>query len=188
MSAMAEAKKSLQDESEPSSPVVANGADSALLSASLQDESGPSSPVVANGAESALLSAMARVRSEVVGNGSSLWKCDKAAHRLCAEVQQLNLEAALGHGRCEVVGGAFLSTFDGSAMPHAFVRFEDGSIADVTADQFDDALPAVWWPADASRYHLTRVASVHAALLNAKRVEDARRVQAANATAWWAGC
>ena len=101
----------------------------------------------------------------------------------------LQLEDELGRGRCEVVRGSFVSSFDGALYPHTFLRFEDGSIADLTADQFDESLPAVWWPAEAACYQLTRAPSVLPALLNASRLEEARKVrEAANATNWWAGC
>merc|ERR1719210_1168785 len=65
-----------------------------------------------------------------------------------------------GHGDCQMVTGGFLAEetrrkwwpkgYEDWAH-HTFLVFDDGSIADITADQFDD-VPQLWWPADEARY------------------------------------
>jgi hypothetical protein len=40
-------------------------------------------------------------------------------------------------------------------LAHTYVRFQDGSIADCTANQFDSAIPECWFPADTARYLVT---------------------------------
>lgn len=88
-----------------------------------------------------------------------------SAKKLCDEIylreKASNLLARLGHGQCSVVHGSFLA--DTERKPwwpeeykdwayHSFVLFDDGHIADLTADQFDISVPQLWYPADPSRY------------------------------------
>ncbi len=175
------ARLSASSSPEVPAPTTARAADAA-------DAAAAEAAAEAAAAEGAFLEVMLRVRKEVVGSAPA-WRCDQATHALLAEVTRLGLAARLGRGRCEAVRGSFLGAHDGAAMPHCFLRFADGTIADLTADQFEEALPQVWWPADATRYSLTRAASSLPSLLNAQRLEEARqRREAANATQWWAGC
>eukprot|EP00316_Scyphosphaera_apsteinii_P006390 CAMPEP_0119341900 /NCGR_PEP_ID=MMETSP1333-20130426/103580_1 /TAXON_ID=418940 /ORGANISM="Scyphosphaera apsteinii, Strain RCC1455" /LENGTH=84 /DNA_ID=CAMNT_0007353997 /DNA_START=7 /DNA_END=261 /DNA_ORIENTATION=+ len=70
-------------------------------------------------------------------------------------------------------------------VPHSWVQFDDGSIADLTADQFDARLPKSWWPADQARYRVGAKASIWAAV-NKHREEanlTERRINAARE--WW---
>lgn len=114
---------------------------------------------------------MESVRAATIGESVSTWKCNTASRALVRAIRECDgLEARLGRGSCSTVGGTFLgSRIDSlaepqraalhglplppSGVPHAFVVFEgDGSIADVSADQFDGELPPCWFPADPSRY------------------------------------
>ena len=149
---------------------------------------------------------MLRVRANVVGEGPSAWLCDAAAKALVREIQASSgLEERLGHGKCAFASGAFVG--DGSAalpplnawgtrivvptdgVPHAFVRFADGSIADVTADQFDESLPKVWFPADPGRYLVGAKASLWNAIHQHNEQVREREASVADARhrEWWKG-
>lgn len=93
--------------------------------------------------------------------------CITSSRKLCEEIELTRLipddqklqEA--GHGTCR----SHLGSFQAETHPrewwppgyeswsyHTFVLFEDGSIADLTADQWDPSAPQLSWPADPSRY------------------------------------
>mmetsp|Transcript_17651 Transcript_17651/g.51530 ORF Transcript_17651/g.51530 Transcript_17651/m.51530 type:complete len:134 (+) Transcript_17651:2-403(+) len=82
-------------------------------------------------------------------------QCVISSHELCKEVVKRGLDRRLGQGPCRVVEGSFhvAPKTIGSWARHWFVMFGNGSIADITADQFD-TVPKLWWPAEASRYAL----------------------------------
>jgi len=110
-----------------------------------------------------LLSIMHHARRQYTGT-SPLGKCIVSAAKLRDEIVLANkafdLEERLGCGSSRVVIGSFLAEVERRSWwprgyqdwaHHSFLMFEDGSIADTTADQFDD-VPQIWWPADRSRY------------------------------------
>ena len=159
-----------------------------------------------NAAEAELRSIMAHVRSEVVGDNSA-WKCEMAARALCDRIRQAGLEERLQRGKVAVARGAFvngapLSSSSGylpataawggsipippSGVPHAFVRFEDGTIADITADQFDRCLPSAWFPADPARYVVgAKVSLWEAVNAHVERQRAAARKPEVAAREWW---
>jgi len=101
-----------------------------------------------------LISVMGNCRRTLVGD-NSFATCGVAAQILQKHVEQTpNLQDSLGRGSCRVVDGSFLVRKRKGGQrwsAHSFTAFEDGSIADITADQFDK-VPQLWWPADSSRY------------------------------------
>lgn len=122
-----------------------------------------------------LVALMSAVRRATCARGGDLsaWRCGAAVQALAKAIRSRSgLEARLGHGKCRGVAGDFVggsvaslqalhasalgtmtpSEYTGQGLAHSYLRFEDGSIADCTADQFDSKLPRCWWPADASRY------------------------------------
>ena len=154
-------------------------------------------------AEAELLSCMKHVRTSVVG-GDPSWKCESASRELCKCIQQASgLEARLGHGKATVGKGAFLGSTTAPSflprtsawglvpippegVPHAFVLFEDGSIADVTADQFDASLPPIWWPADPTRYDVGKKASLEDAVrAHIEQQQRQRRSGEQISREWW---
>ncbi|CAJ1432927.1 unnamed protein product, partial [Effrenium voratum] len=112
-----------------------------------------------------LVSLMYHTRRQYTGSSGPLFMDEISAKKLCDEIflreKASGLLRRLGHGHCSVVHGSFLAeTASKSWWPpkyqdwayHSFVAFEDGHIADLTADQFDVSVPQLWYPADPSRY------------------------------------
>ncbi|CAL1132026.1 unnamed protein product [Cladocopium goreaui] len=112
-----------------------------------------------------ILSLMYHTRRQYTGKSGPMFMDEISAKKLCDEIylreKASNLLARLGHGQCSVVHGSFLA--DTERKPwwpeeykdwayHSFVLFDDGHIADLTADQFDISVPQLWYPADPSRY------------------------------------
>lgn len=128
----------------------------AALRAYFESGGGSSSSDPRHG-EAALRSAMESVRRRVVGQlpGEMCFVASINLKEECS--RQVGADSWLG--RCEVVRGEFLVSGGGGSgaapqwYPHAWLQFtDDDSIADITADQFDESLPRCWWPADRSRY------------------------------------
>ncbi|CAK9112315.1 unnamed protein product [Durusdinium trenchii] len=112
-----------------------------------------------------LLSLMYHTRRQYTGNSGPLFMDEISAKKLCDEIhlreKASSLITRLGHGTCSVVHGSFLAEtelkpwwppkYEDWAY-HSFVLFEDGHIADLTADQFDCYVPQLWYPAKLERY------------------------------------
>lgn len=103
--------------------------------------------------EALLREVMRSVRDACVGNNPA-WKCKEAAEALQAALQDCGVA-------CSTVYGSFRRA-PAIAVPHVWLRMAgDGSVADITADQFcmpqdtQPVPPALWWPADPARYDAT---------------------------------
>jgi len=98
-----------------------------------------------------LLGIMHHVRKMFTGD-NPLGACGVSAELLCKQIVSCELESALGRGKARVINGSFLAKAGSHTWwPHSFVVFGDGTIADVTADQFDN-VPQIWFPAERARY------------------------------------
>jgi len=101
-----------------------------------------------------LFALMHQTRLDVTGP-DPLGKCIISSNALCVDIVASSVDRYLGAGPCRVMQGSFrtrpntLCAFE----KHWFVMFGNGTIADVTADQFDEVIK-LWYPADASRYAL----------------------------------
>ena len=159
-------------------------------------------------AEAQLRRVMEFVRVTEVG-ASSAWKCDVAAKALVEHIHRCDgLLTRLGRGKCSVARGAFVASpaapsylpstgawgatvpVPADGVPHAFVLFDDGSIADCAADQFDPQLPRAWFPADPQRYRVGAKSSVWTAVnvhLDERACERAQHAAetAALTREWW---
>jgi len=117
-------------------------------------------------ATSGILERMYHCRRQYTGNspvGMSAISSMKLRDTLEMYDEMFQILQKFGRGSCQVTHGAFLvDPKPHSWRPrgyedwahHSFVLFDDGTIADVTADQFDPDLPQLWWPADPARYAL----------------------------------
>lgn len=101
-----------------------------------------------------LFAVMHRTRLDVTGPNPR-GQCIISSHELCKDIVANGIDRHLGEGPCRVMEGSFHAKAEGIGNweRHWFVMFGNGSIADVTADQFDDVIQ-LWWPADATRYAL----------------------------------
>mmetsp|Transcript_79929 Transcript_79929/g.235117 ORF Transcript_79929/g.235117 Transcript_79929/m.235117 type:complete len:340 (+) Transcript_79929:1035-2054(+) len=99
-----------------------------------------------------LFAVMHRIRQEVA-RPSSRGQCVLASNYLHQDIKEYEIDRQLGQGGCRIVEGSFHAKSDGIGNweKHWYVMFDDNSIADVTADQFDDVIK-LWWPADPKRY------------------------------------
>ena len=106
----------------------------------------------------ALFAAMQASRDEAVGSRSPMGKCKVASQRLLGLLNdQPSLERALKSLNLypvEYRHGGFASPPEPDFRrwhAHAFLLFADGSIGDLTSDQFGG--PQLAWPADERRYN-----------------------------------
>jgi len=100
-----------------------------------------------------LFVAMHRTRLDITGPEPK-GQCIVSSHALCVDIVSNGIDRMLGQGPCRVMEGSFHANTDhGVWERHWFVMFGNGTIADVTADQFDEVIQ-LWWPADATRYAL----------------------------------
>lgn len=114
---------------------------------------------------SGVLERMFHTRRQYTGNsplGMSAISSIKLCDTLVMYEHMFRILERFGHGGCQVTHGAFKvqerprgwwpQGYEDWAH-HSFLLFDDGTIADITADQFDD-VPQLWWPADRTRYAL----------------------------------
>ena len=92
--------------------------------------------------------------------GSCITSSKKLYDELAIRERVTQLQTRLGHGSCRVAIGSFLAEREPRPwwprgyrdwLHHSFLVFEDGTVADITADQFDK-VPQLWYPADKERY------------------------------------
>merc|ERR1712032_620313 len=107
-----------------------------------------------------MLGLMQACREQYVGMDPK-GMCSIASMKLMDEIFMIGEGDSHGHGKCRLVHGSFHNVRSPcSWWPegyqdwhyHQFIYYDDGSIADVTADQFGD-FPQLWFPADKRRYN-----------------------------------
>jgi len=111
-----------------------------------------------------MLSLMYHTRRQFTGY-SPRHRCFTSTSKLIDELwlreKHEGLLERLGHGKPRSRMGSFLAEERPrswwppgyqSWAHHTFLVFEDGTVADITADQWDSGVPQVWWPGDARRY------------------------------------
>eukprot|EP00439_Symbiodinium_sp_Y106_P034792 s2276_g4.t1 len=111
------------------------------------------------------LALMYHTRRQYTGSNGPLFMDEISAKKLHDEIltreKVSRMVTRLGLGSASVVHGSFLASTE--RMPwwpsayqdwayHSFILFEDGTIADITADLFDTSVPQLWFPADSARY------------------------------------
>ena len=106
-------------------------------------------------ARAALLRVMAKVRRDVVGEGADGCPLDQCFTSSLALVEALQKRADIAAvlGEATMVSGSYDAVGRAKGrpswwpddyvdwMPHSFVQFKDGTVVDVSADQFDVDLP-----------------------------------------------
>lgn len=158
------------------------------------------------GAECSLLRRMYHTRRQYTGNSPvclSAISSQKLFDTLTMYDEMFQILDKIGRGNCQVTHGGFLVDqtqrkwwppgYEDWAH-HSFLLFDDGSIADITADQFNSCLPQLWWPADLGRYCLND-AKADIADAARKRIglqnwsylteNDLSTPEGVRATCWW---
>jgi len=126
-----------------------------------EDAEGPADPTIT--ATCDILERMYHTRRQYTGCtplGTSAISTMKLMDTLHLYDKMFQVLKRFGHGDCQMVTGGFLAEegrrkwwpkgYEDWAH-HTFLVFDDGSIADITADQYDD-VPQLWYPADERRY------------------------------------